>query len=210
MHDGGQAELTGSGTMQLGADLSFSDVSIQGANDCQARVSGVARFGLAGLPPGKSSLDYFMVVKNGHASFERRDEQGRRTPVKGKFDLRMLGLFAYGDSALRQGQTFPALRFQIDLDKKAVDTKPIVVHTSAKTVGARQAIQTSAGEQSCWPIRYTRRTEATQASFSGLVLPIPATDSEVTDWFCPDLHMVMKQESSQNGIASQVEVTRLQ
>ncbi|NYT80487.1 hypothetical protein H0A70_03090 [Alcaligenaceae bacterium] len=210
MHDGGQTQLVGSGAMQLGADLAFSDVSKQGANDCQARVRGVARFGLAGLPPGKSSLDYFMVVRNGHASFERTDDQGQRVPVKGKFDLRMLGLFAYGDSSLREGQTFPALRFQIDLDKKAVDTKPIVVHTTAKTVGARQVIQTSAGEQSCWPINYTRRTEATQASFSGLVLPIPATDSEVTDWFCSDLHMVMKQESRQNGIASQVEVTRLQ
>ncbi len=210
MREGGQTQLVGSGAMQLGADLSFTQVSRQGDNDCQARVQGVARFGLAGLPPGKSSLDYFMVVKNGHATFERRDDDGKRVPVSGKFDLRMLGLFAYGDSTLRQGQTFPALRFQIDLDKKAVDTKPIVVHTSTKTVGPRQRIQTSAGEQACWPIRYTRRTEATQASFSGLVLPIPATDSEVTDWFCSDLHMVMKQESRQNGIASQVEVTRLQ
>src|SRR5690606_16337412 len=129
MHDGGQVQLTGSGAVQLGADLSFSNVRKQGANDCEARVQGKARYGLAGLPPGQSSLDYYMAVKNGNASFQRLDEQGRRVSVEGKFDLRMLGLFAYGDSGLRASQTFPALRFQINLDKKAVETGPIIVHT---------------------------------------------------------------------------------
>ncbi len=209
MHDGGQTQLSGSGGMQLGADLTFSNVTKQGSDACEARVQGTATYGLAGLPPGKSSLDYWMAVKNGKASFERRDEQGRREPVEGKFDLRMLGLFAYGDPVTRSGQTFPAMRFQINLDKKAVQTQPIVVNTGLKTVGERENIQTASGTQSCWPIRYTRVTDPTQASFNGLVLPIPGMTSEVTDWFCPDLHMVMKQESQQGGMASVVEVTQL-
>ncbi len=209
MHDGGRAQLTGSGGMQLGADLAFTEVSKKGG-DCEARVQGTATFGLAGLPPGKSSVDYWMAVKNGKASFERRDAQGKREPVNGKFDLRMLGLFAYGEPITRAGQTFPALRFQINLDKKAVQTQPIVVHTGQKTVGERQTMQTAAGEQSCWPVRYTRQTEPTQASFNGLVLPVPGMTSSVTDWFCPDVHMVMKQESQQSGVMSLVEVTRLE
>lgn len=210
MHDGGQAQLTGSGGMQLGADLTFSDVSKQGKDNCRARVQGTASFGLAGLPPGKSTLDYWMSVKNGNANFERRDAQGKSEPVNGKFDLRMLGLFAYGEPITAPGQTFPALRFQINLDKKAVQTQPIVVQTGIKTVGQKQTIQTAAGEQSCWPVNYTRKTDPTQASFSGLVLPVPATTSSVTDWFCPALNMVMKQESDQNGLRSVVEVTRIQ
>ncbi|HEY9572286.1 MAG TPA: hypothetical protein VIR76_04115 [Pusillimonas sp.] len=210
MHDGGKAQLSGSGGMQLGADLAFTEVRKRGDNDCEARVQGTASFGLAGLPPGKSSLDYWMSIKSGKATFERRDAQGKREPVNGKFDLRMLGLFAYGEPITRAGQTFPALRFQINLDKKAVQTQPIVVHTGQKTVGERQRMQTASGEQSCWPVRYTRRTEPTQASFNGLVLPIPGMTSSVTDWFCPDLHMVMKQESQQSGVASLVEVTRLE
>ncbi|MGB3289218.1 MAG: hypothetical protein WBA83_08095 [Burkholderiaceae bacterium] len=209
MHNGGQTQLSGSGGMQLGADLAFSEVRKQG-DDCEARVQGSTTFGLMGLPPGKSSIDYWMSVKNGKAAFERRDAQGKREPVNGKFDLRMLGLFAYDQPITRAGQTFPALRFQINLDKKAVQTQPIVVHTGQKTVGERQTMQTAAGKQSCWPVRYTRQTEATQASFNGLVLPIPATTSSVTDWFCPDLHMVMKQESVQGGVQSLVEVTRLE
>ncbi len=209
MHDGGQAQLSGSGGMQLGADLSFSDVRKDGADSCEARVQGTATFGMAGLPPGKSSLDYWMAVKNGKASFERRDAQGKREPVNGKFDLRMLGLFAYGAPVTKAGQTFPAMRFQINVDHKAVQTQPIVVNTGLKKVGERQTIQTASGSQSCWPIRYTRITDPTQASFNGLVLPIPGMTSAVTDWFCPDVHMVMKQESEQSGVASVVEVTKL-
>lgn len=209
MHDGGQAQLSGSGGMQMGADLAFSEVKKQSSDSCEARVQGVATFGLAGLPPGKSTLDYWMAVKNGKATFERLNAQGKREPVNGKFDLRMLGLFAYGEPITKTGQTFPAMRFQINVDHKAVQTQPIVVNTGLKKVGDRQTIQTASGKLSCWPIRYTRITDPTQASFNGLVLPVPGMTSAVTDWFCPDVQMVMKQESDQSGVASVVEVTKL-
>ncbi|WP_255475054.1 hypothetical protein [Pusillimonas sp. ANT_WB101] len=209
MHDGGVVQLSGTGGVQLGANLAFSDVQKDGSDHCSARVRGKATYGLAGLPPGQSAVDYWMSVNNGKINFER-SENGRRVPVNGKFDLRMLGLFTYGEPITHQGQTFPALKFQINLDKKAVATEPIVIHTGTRTVGAKQTLQTAAGEQSCWPVEYSRISEATQASFSGIVLPIPEMKSKVTDWFCPDVNMVMKQESAQGGVASVVEVTRLQ
>jgi hypothetical protein len=58
-------------------------------------------------------------------------------------------------------------------------------------------------------VRYTRVSEATQASINGLVLPIPGMTATVTDWFCPDVSMVMRQDSVQSGVASKVEVTEL-
>src|SRR3546814_15925312 len=96
-----------------------------------------------------------MSIKSGKATFERRDAQGKREPVNGKFDLRMLGLFAYGEPITRAGQTFPALRFQINLDKTAVQTQPIVVPTGQTTVGEPQRMQTASAEQisaerRCW------------------------------------------------------------
>ncbi|WP_414650877.1 hypothetical protein [Eoetvoesiella sp.] len=210
MHDGGQAQLSGSGALAMAANLAFSNVSKQGADNCEARVVGDTSIGLMGMPPSTSKLDYWLTVRNGKASFERREADGSRSPVNGKFDLRMLGLFAYGTPVSRQGQTFPALKFQINVDRKAVQADPIVVRTGEKTVGARKTIQTASGSQACWPISYTRVIEATRASFNGLVLPIPAMTSAVTDWFCPALNMVMKQESVQNGVSSTVEVTRIQ
>jgi len=209
MHDQGHVKLDGTGALRLGADLSFSEVNKTGSGQCQARVRGTATFGLAGLPPGKSDLDYWMTLRDGQASFERQTDQGAREPVEGKFDLRMLGLFSYGQPITGAGQTFPAHQFQITVDHKGVDAKPVVVHTGAKTVGEQASIQTAAGAQSCWPISYSRLIESTQASFSGLVLPIPEIRSSVTDWFCPELNMVMKQESLQQGVSSTVEVSEI-
>lgn len=207
MHDGGHVRLAGSGAMQLGADVRFSEVDKSAADSCRARVQGSASFGLAGLPPGKSKIDYWMSVRKGYAHFERRDDSGRRVPLNGGFDLRMLGLFAYGQPITHAGQTFPALKFQVHVDRQA---QPLTVRTGVKTVGQRQRIQTAKGSQSCWPVRYERVTDPTQASFNGLVLPIPGMRAAVTDWFCPELHMVMKQESSQQGLASELQVTSLE
>lgn len=209
MHDHGTLKLDGAGALRLGANLSFSEVKKSANGDCQARVTGTATFGLAGLPPGQSELDYWMTLRNGNASFERQTDQGAREPVEGKFDLRMLGLFSYGEPITRAGQSFPARSFQINVDHKGVNAKPVVVHTGPKTVGEQAEIDTAAGRQSCWPINYSRVIESTQASISGLVLPIPEIRSTVTDWFCPKLNMVMRQESLQQGISSTVEVTEL-
>lgn len=209
MHEDGYTQLRGSGALRLGADLTFTDVSKRSAQECEARVTGKATYGLAGLPEGASSLDYYMTVTQGEARFERQEADGTRRPVQGKFDLRMLGLFAYGEPITGSGQTFPGMRFQINIDSRAANTQPIGVHTGTKRVGDARMIATAAGQQQCWPVHYTRTIDPTQASFSGLVLPIPGMVSAVTDWFCPDLNMVMKQESEQGGLTSVVEVTEL-
>lgn len=209
MHEGGYTQLQGSGALRLGAELNFTQVSKQSGEQCEARVTGTASYGVAGLPEGSSSLDYYMTVTGGQARFERREADGTRRPVEGKFDLRMLGLFTYGEPVTGAGQTFPELQFQINVDRRSADLLPIGVRTGTKRVGEAQTIDTAAGQQNCWPVRYTRTIDPTQASFSGIVLPIPGMTAEVTDWFCPDLNMVMKQESQQGGLTSVVEVTEL-
>ncbi len=208
MHEQGRVELTGSGVINLGAQLSFSQVKKTGPDQCQARVTGVTRFGFAALPPRNSNIDYVMQVNQGKASFARV-EAGGTEPLEGDFDLRMLGLFSYGEPITRSGQTFPAMDFKISADSK-LGAAPVIVRTGEKTVGDRQQIDTAAGAKSCWPIRYQRVIEATQASFNGIVLPIPGMTSAVTDWYCPELNMVMKQLSVQSGVGSQVEVTLLE
>lgn len=208
MHDGGQVQLTGSGFLAMGADLAFSDVTKSGGDHCSARVRGQANIALAGLPASKPKIDYIMTVRDGRASFQRDDGRGGLEPVKGSFDLRLVGLFSYDLNTLREGQTFPRQDFQIQLDKRA-QTDPLRIRTGTKTVGAVQAIDTSQGNHQCWPIRYQREIEPTQASFSGITLPLPGVNSQVTDWYCPELQMVMKQESVQNGATSLVDVTQL-
>jgi len=209
MHDGGMVQLTGSGNINLGADLSFAEVAKQGAGDCRARVQGVARFSYAGLPPGKSELDYLMTVRSGQATFVRYDRAGERPADDGQFDLRMLGLFAY-DRISGEGQRLPGATYRINAGRDApVGGSPTTVRIGEKQVGARQPLQTALGRYACWPITYSRDTEPTFATFKGITLPVPGMSTTVTDWFCPEVNLVMKQEIDLAGTRSTVEITQM-
>lgn len=211
MHDGGRLRVAGTGIIQVQADLSFAEVSKQGADRCGALVRGNATYSLAGLPGGETDIDHRLQVSDGHSSFERR---GSGQASGRSFDLRLLGLFGYGTPITGEGQRLPGESFQLEIGDQGPQGKvglpPTTFHIGERTVGAKTRIDTvAAGSQECWPIRYTRETGATQASFSGLVLPIPAMKSQVTDWFCPDMGMVLKQDIVQAGQQASIEVTEV-
>jgi len=211
MHDGGFVQFTGSGNLKLGADLNFSEVTKSSANTCRARVKGTASFSYAGLPPSASKLDYLMTVKGGQASFVKYDSAGERPGDPGSFDLRMLGLFGYEQPITAPGQKFPGTTFRLKFGKDApVGGSPATtIRIGEKTVGQRASIATALGQQSCWPVSYDRDSDPTQATFNGLTLPIPGTKSRVTDWYCPNANLVMKQEINQQGSVSKVEITQI-
>ena len=211
MHDGGQLQVSGSGILQVNANLAFSDVAKQGGDQCSALVKGNASYALAGLPGGESDIDHRLRVTGGRSSFERT---GSNADSGRSFDLRLLGLFGYGTPITREGQRLPGDSFQLEVGDKGskgqVGLPPTTFHISERVVGAKTRIDTKAGgSQECWPIRYSRDTGATQASFNGLVLPIPAMKSQVTDWFCPAYGMVLKQDIVQAGQQASIEVTQV-
>lgn len=210
IHDGGTVQLTGSGNLQLGADLAFAEVTKSNGDNCRARVNGVATFSYAGLPPGKSKLDYLMTVKNGQASFVRYQNAGEKPVSQGQFDLRMLGLFAY-DGKLSAGQKLPGSSFRLNIGKEAPvgGTPSTTVRIGQKTVGSQKSMNTALGKQSCWPVKYERNSDPTMATFKGLTLPIPGLNTTVTDWYCPAVNLVMKQDIDQQGIKSAVEITQI-
>ena len=119
MHDGGTVQLTGTGNLALGADLLCRGYKKQWRQLPRARAGRVARFSYAGLPPGKSKLDYLMTVKNGQATFLKYASAGEAPqPSEGQFDLRMLGLFAY-DGKLNAGQKLPGSSFRLKIGGRA-------------------------------------------------------------------------------------------
>lgn len=211
MQDGGAVQLTGTGNLKLGADLTFAEVSKTDAANCRARVRGTASFSYAGLPPSQSKLDYLMTIKQGQASFVRYANAGEQPSAPGQFDLRMLGLFAYDDVVTKPGQRIPGGSFRLSIGKEApIGGQPsMVVRIGEKTVGAKTSIDTALGPQSCWPIQYARDTDPTMATFKGLTLPIPGMNTTVTDWYCPDVNLVMRQDIDQSGIKSAVEITKV-
>jgi len=210
MHNGGAVQLTGSGNLSLGADLTFAEVAKTDSANCRARVQGTASFSYAGLPPGKSKLDYLMTIKQGKAEFVRYAQAGEKPESGGQFDLRMLGLFAY-DGRIAEGQRMAGATYRLNIGKDApVGGQPTtVVRIGEKTVGASQSLDTALGRQSCWPIRYARNTDPTLATFQGITLPIPGMNTTVTDWYCPAVNLVMRQDIDQGGMKSAVEITQI-
>nr|WP_094856923.1 hypothetical protein [Bordetella genomosp. 10] len=210
MHEGGAVQLTGRGNLALGADLAFSEVDKTNGDNCRARVNGVATFSYAGLPPGKSKLDYLMTVRAGQATFVKYENAGEKPSGDGQFDLRMLGLFAY-DGKLAAGQKLPGSNFRLRIGKEAPvgGTPTTTVRIGQKTVGAQQPLDTALGKKTCFPVRYERNSDPTMATFKSLTIPIPGINSTVTDWYCPAVNLVMKQDIDQQGIRSSVEITQL-
>lgn len=209
MHDGGVAQFTGQGPTTLSADLAFSDVTRPGPGQCRARVQGSASFVYLGIPAGSTRLDYLMTVHGGQASFVHYGQAGASRPSDGQFDLRMLGLFAY--DGVHKGQRLPGASYRLSIGSDSpVGRQPAVtVHIGPKTVGAARIMETPRGGQSCLPITYSRSTDPVKLSFNGLVLPVAGVRSTVTDWYCPKLGLVVKQDIAQDDGRSSVTLTQL-
>ena len=203
-HDGGEIEIGGSGILSLNARLAFSQVKKSNADICQAHVRGFAKYAYMGLLNGSNNLDHLMKVNAGMSSLTKpgSSKQGDG----GQFDLRLFSLFGYGSPIQSAGQRLPAQSFKLTLGDPGQPTTPLTVRMSEKTVGAQQSIQTALGDQKCWPVHYSRNTDATMANVRGLMVAVPAIQSKVVDWFCPQVRLVMKQEIDQGGQKAVIEV----
>ena len=203
-HDGGVIEIAGSGIFTVNAKMAFSQVKKSNADVCQAKVRGFANYALMGMLTGASDLDHLMTI-NGTQSSLTKSSPGKSSDAA-TFDLRLLNIFGYGAPIQSAGQRFPAQSFRLDLGDPKQATTPLTVRTGEKTVGARQSIQTALGQQSCWPVRYSRNTDATVANLKGITIPIPSIQSQITDWYCPQVNLVMKQEVEHAGQRGVIEV----
>jgi hypothetical protein len=203
-HEDGLIEIAGSGIFTVNAKMTFSQVKKSKADVCQAKVRGFANYALLGMLTGASDLDHLMLI-NGTQSSLTKSSPGK-SPDPATFDLRLLNIFGYGEPIQSAGQRFPAQSFRLDLGDPKQATTPLTVRTGEKTVGARQSIQTALGPQSCWPVRYARNTDATVANLRGIIIPIPSIQSQITDWFCPQVNLVMKQEVEHAGQRGVIEV----
>lgn len=203
-HDGGEIEIGGSGILNLSARLAFSQVKKNKPDVCQAHVRGFAKYAYMGILNGSNNLDHMMRVNDGMSSLTK---PGSSKPGDGgQFDLRLFSLFGYGSPIQSSGQRFPAQSFKLMLGDPGQSMTPLTVRMSEKTVGAQQSIDTALGKQSCWPVRYSRNTDATTANVRGVMLAIPPIQSKVVDWFCPQVRLVMKQEIDQGGQKAVIEV----
>lgn len=211
MHDGGALRIEGSGNLVLNADAQFSQVSHQGTQSCQARVTGHSSISYAGMPPQSNKFDALLKVDGQETRFtELRDGQPQ-SGSSGHFDLQLLGLFSYSDQVRHAGQQLPGADFQLKPLSSKVGGATVTVHIGTKTVGERKSLATSLGNQECWPISYTRDIESFPLSFGSFQVMVPAINSRVTDWYCPTVALTMQQDIVETGgVTSQLKVTQAQ
>jgi hypothetical protein len=204
-HNGGVIEIGGSGMLNVAAKLTFSQVKKTSSTVCQAQVKGFANYALMSFLSGSSDIDHILSVSGNQTSVA--NARPGKSADAATFDVQLLGLFGFGAPIEAAGQKFAAQSYSLAVgDPKRGPTTPVGVRMGEKTVGAQQSIQTAVGNLKCWPVRYARSTDATNAQVQGMVLPIPSIQSKVTDWFCPATNLVMKQEIEHSGQKSVIEV----
>lgn len=204
-HQGGEIEIVGSGLIQVSAKLNFSQVQKSSAKQCQALIKGQVNYALLGMLAGETEVDHVMRVEGVKTSLTKPGEVKKAGDPD--IDIQMLSLFGYGAPISAAGQRFAPQSFRLAIgDPRRGPTTPLTVRMGEKTVGEQQRIETAAGQQSCWPVRYSRGTDPTLVQLRGAMIPLPPIQSQVTDWFCPSLNLVMKQEIMQSGQRSVIEV----
>jgi len=204
-HEGGEIEIVGTGLVQVSAKLNFSQVQKSSKERCQALVKGYANYALLGMLSGSTDVDHVMHVDGNKTSLTKPGVAKKADDAD--VDVQMLSLFGYAAPIRGTGQRFAPQAFRIAIgDPKRGPTTPLTVRMGEKTVGAQQSIETAAGPQTCWPVSYTRNTDPTLIQIRGATIPLPPIQSSVTDWFCPNLNLVMKQEIVHSGQRSVIEV----
>jgi len=204
-HNGGEIEIAGSGLLQVSAKLNFSRVEKSSKQRCQALVKGYANYALLGMLSGATDVDHMMHVDGFKTSLAKPG--GGTASDEANVDMQMLSLFGYGAPIRAAGQRFAPQAFRLAIgDPRPGPTTPLTLRKGEKTVGQQQRIETAAGQQTCWPVSYTRGTDPTVVHVRGAMIPLPNIQSQVTDWFCPSLNLVMKQEIMQSGQRSVIEV----
>jgi hypothetical protein len=204
-HPGGEIEIVGSGLIQVSAKLNFSQVQKSSDKQCQAHIKGHVHYALLGMLSGETEVDHLMRVEGVKTSLTKPGEVKKAGDPD--IDVQMLSLFGYGAPISAAGQRFAPQSFRLAIgDPRRGPTTPLTVRMGEKTVGEEQRIETAVGQQSCWPVRYSRGTDPTLVQLRSAMIPLPPIQSQVTDWFCPSLNLVMKQEIMQSGQRSVIEV----
>ena len=204
-HNGGLIEITGKGIVQVSARMTFSEVKKTGKQSCQAQVKGNASYALFGMLTGAADLDHVLTANALQAKLIKNGPG--HTAEAEVFDMQMVSIFGYGTEIKMAGQRLPPQNFRLAIgDPRKGPTTALTVRVGEKIVGTRQSIDTALGPQLCWPVRYPRGTEQTMANMRGVMIAIPAVQSHVTDWYCPAVSLVMKQEIEQAGQRAVIEV----
>ncbi len=219
LHDGGEIRMAMQGGAPGEATMSLSGVRKGPKGQCSADIHVLTRVAVPGAG-NETRLDYMLSVADDRVTVSRgaggriEGKSGANT-AGGAFDASAVGMLAYAGVVEREGQRLEGGSQAVRMDLQMAAAGQNVgqaklpsakISTGGKVVGKRTTIATRLGQKSCWPIRYERSTTMAPVTVAGRTVAVPPVSASVTDWYCPDLGLVMKQEVVQGGQTGTVEV----
>lgn len=220
MHDGGEVHFAMAGAAGMQASLRLDGVKHQTAGRCEAIVSTDTSATAIGAP-NRTRSSYRIVVKDDRAGVAldgkaRLAGSAGAASATGTLGVKGLESLAYAGVVTHDGQRLPGENYALDLQMQtgapgmpqsvAMNIPSAKVTSTEKVVGKQTPLDTRLGRLSCWPVRYERTTRMGTITMGGRTVAPPAIAAQVTDWYCPDYALVMKQETVQNGRTAVVEV----
>ena len=165
-------QLTGTGNLALGADETSPKSARAMATTAARGCGGRGAFSYAGLPPGKSKLDYLMTVKNGQATFLKYASAGEAPSLRGSVRPAHAGPVRLRWQAQRRPEAAGFVVPPEDRQDAPVGGQPsTTVRIGQKTVGQRSRWTRRWASS---PATRSPNSDPTMASFQGLTIPIPA------------------------------------
>lgn len=220
MHDGGEIRLAVPGAAGIHATINVAEVKKDGPGSCRAEVTTLASASRIGVS-NETRTAYRVEVKADRAKVIKHEADGQlaaragNATAAGSVSAKGLETLSYTGLITGAGQRLPGESYELSMDAQTatsgmpagqVKMPSAKVTSSEKVVGERTALETRIGRLMCWPVRYERITRAGSITVAGHTMLPPASTAKMTDWYCPDVALVMKQESVQGGQAGVVEV----
>jgi hypothetical protein len=210
VHDGSRLRLDGNGQTPMIVEFTLHDVNRDVLDGCEIGLHIYAKSGLVALGgrPIETVQDHKLMVDEAGVVTRIVSVNGRvfaqseHADLVGTVSTAISGMFLYGAGLAPEAEMLPGDTYDSSFDFDVVSPRLGIsvghmraahakVDVSEREVGRPQTMATPAGPQQCRPIE-----------------PEP-TVAHVTDWYCPELGVVARQEVEQHGQTQVINVVDL-
>jgi len=228
VHDGSRVRLDGNGKTPMIVEFTLHDVNRDMQDGCEIGLHIYAKSGLVALGgrPIETVQEHQLLVDEAGVVTRivsingRVFAQSEHADLIGTVSTAISGMFLYGAGLAPEAEMLPGDTYESSFDFDVVSPRLGIsvgrmraerakVEVSEREVGPPQPMNTVVGELQCRPIRYTRTARLGVLRLGNETLEPDPTVAHITDWYCPEAAVVMRQEVEQHGQTEVIDVVEL-
>jgi len=228
VHDGSRLRLDGNGQTPMIVEFTLHDVNRDMQDGCEIGLHIYAKSGLVALGgrPIETVQEHQLLVDEAGVVTRivsingRVSAQSEHADLLGTVSTAISGMFLYGAGLAPEAEMLPGDTYESSFDFDVVSPRLGIsvghmraehakVDVSERDVGRPQPMQTVLGTLQCRPIRYTRTATLGLLRLGNEMIEPDPTVAHITDWFCPEAGVVMRQDVEQNGQTQVINVVDL-